>query len=923
MGKSEREYVWCTCSLCLRHGPDGIIQTVRTHRAHALADSSQHNNVSLPAPHPPVDLTPSMQSGGFIESSLSPSHVAVSQLSSSAKAHQLDSASDIEEDFFDPLVASEVLQNRSRSPDQFQWHLTDRDHSLPRRSQSRTFCFSSDSEDESDADCGVLPTHTTPYESSEDEDTQSNSDPESDPEDLTTDPLFCSRSSIFEAFQSGDKSALDDENSEPWAFDDHPAIRNAYIRAFVGAAFDGMTRNAVVNMLNGSRVILESAAAAGVDFPGLANFTRTLPTVENRCTKQDCSGSLYTVKRLSNGSEKRIPVLTLPFVPPEKALQRMCLQPGKVAQWQEWRGPLDSVGQRYAAFPDPDKPMSDISDGWGWRAIQAGLERRRNGSWEIRDVDVSELKQQFVALPNGLVVQININWFQAVKGACHSTGAIDYTMGFFSMYMERPSHNPSIRIHVQIATDVSDLPASRKTSELNRRDPWRYLKYAFRARDASAEVAEEISRRRGVRFSVMDDLVNWLPGVTGLFDMMHCIFGTMIKHLCKNILYKNGMIDTEGAQKLEEFMSKLIWPSSISRLPPSVARGAGSIKADQWRSHITVFFVGLFMAWQVNGEIPDIDAPPSPPNTKNAAAQAAQEKLVRSRMLEHLMATNPNPTQEEIDEIKNVTMNLRTKSSVDAVHSNGQRKNGLGCTAILFQEQLLKHGPAPGCWAFAYERNNGLLGRFNHNGHSGGEMEGTMMRGWWKATLIQDLISRLEAIPNRGPEDADSLALLKSYLKGGTSERKGTLQNYISMVQTKSNPDEVQFPRFPQTKILRELGPGYFNLVFTYLKQLWSPEITVLPDVSSASRVDEISFSGDVESFSHVWVRRRRYGAAQEHRGQSAQYAYIDARVPVRIQHIFRVQHKLVERRKLVAAFAIIQRFRPSTTITDFPWDLW
>lgn len=125
--------------------------------------------------------------------------------------------------------------------------------------------------------------------------------------------------------------------------------------------------------------------------------------------------------------------------------------------------------------------------------------------------------------------------------------------------------------HAQIGSDVSDLPASRKTSglvsftskhfmcdrcdtpfyglvdpesfkststpsidalkrthnssALNPREPSRYLKYAFRARDASAEVAEEITRRRGVRWSAMDGLVNWLPGDTGLFDMMHCIFG--------------------------------------------------------------------------------------------------------------------------------------------------------------------------------------------------------------------------------------------------------------------------------------------------------------------------------------------------------------------------------------------------------------
>ncbi|KAJ7348718.1 hypothetical protein DFH08DRAFT_698508, partial [Mycena albidolilacea] len=236
----------------------------------------------------------------------------------------------------------------------------------------------------------------------------------------------------------------------PSAFNDHPAIRNAYTRAFVGAAFEGMTRNAAANMLEGSRVIFLSAEASGSEFQGFSHFARTLPTVEKQlgvstdeliiylflcptcwkphfpaelarlespdCKERDCDGKLYTVKRLSSGAEKRTPL-------------------GKVSQWQEWRGPDDGAGKRepsklkgYAAFPDPNKPMTDITDGWGWRAIQAGLERRRNGVWEVRDVDVLELKQQFVALPNGIVIQIHIDWFQAIKNGCHSTGAMYATI---------------------------------------------------------------------------------------------------------------------------------------------------------------------------------------------------------------------------------------------------------------------------------------------------------------------------------------------------------------------------------------------------------------------------------------------------------------------------------------------------------------
>jgi hypothetical protein len=55
-------------------------------------------------------------------------------------------------------------------------------------------------------------------------------------------------------------------------------------------------------------------------------------------------------------------------------------------------------------------PMTDIYDGWGWRAIQAGLERRRGGPWTVQDIWVTELDQRFVSLPCGLVWQMNIDW---------------------------------------------------------------------------------------------------------------------------------------------------------------------------------------------------------------------------------------------------------------------------------------------------------------------------------------------------------------------------------------------------------------------------------------------------------------------------------------------------------------------------------
>jgi hypothetical protein len=242
---------------------------------------------------------------------------------------------------------------------------------------------------------------------------------------------------------------------------------------------------------------------------------------------------------------------------------------------------------------------------------------------------------------------------------------------------------------------------------------------------------------------------------------------------------------------MEAFFKRLIWPQSVSRLPPSVcfaflvfsfvhrvcvqiAQGKGSVKADQWRSQVGILFVALFDAWQVDGEIPDINAPESAPNTKNAAAQAAAEKLLRARLLENLKSKNPNPSEVEINQIKSATMDRSLRRHYDNVvefsvatrtltsYSISPNDVKRGCAALCrsaqtwarmgchltpyyhlcmhLEPQFLRLGPCPGWWVFPYERNNGFLGRFNHNGHSGGEMEGTMMRGWWKTIFIQDLV---------------------------------------------------------------------------------------------------------------------------------------------------------------------------------------
>lgn len=181
------------------------------------------------------------------------------------------------------------------------------------------------------------------------------------------------------------------------------------------------------------------------------------------------------------------------------------------------------------------------------------------------------------------------------------------------------------------------------------------------------------------------------------------------------------------------------------------------------------------MAWEVDGEIPDDEAPPSSPDTKIAAAQARLEKLLRERRLSTLLAEDPDSTEGEMQEARQATMNrsyvrhydtmVQFSAAVRVLTSRSLSPNDVirGCSGLArscqswaemgchltpyyhlaqhMESQFLQFGPCYGWWVYAYERNNGWLGRTRHNQHSGGELEATMMRRWWKTKFIQDLVS--------------------------------------------------------------------------------------------------------------------------------------------------------------------------------------
>lgn len=248
----------------------------------------------------------------------------------------------------------------------------------------------------------------------------------------------------------------------PRALQDDPLVRSCYITAYLQHAHHHVSDASIALQLKSDRNrLLHVRSETGKEILGLDTMATTRLAAQRRlgldpdklidyyfvcdqcwhrhpmseldtlpspeCTHTGCSGTLYHIRNLSENRTRRVPQKILPTSKLIPAVRRMMRRPGKIDELNEWRregdapGPdpplAEPPGDGYAAFPNGDHRLHDITDGWGFRAVPAFLRRQHgrndHGHWEFEDVNVhpTGVSQRFVALPNGLLFVINIDWY--------------------------------------------------------------------------------------------------------------------------------------------------------------------------------------------------------------------------------------------------------------------------------------------------------------------------------------------------------------------------------------------------------------------------------------------------------------------------------------------------------------------------------
>ncbi|KAJ7226424.1 hypothetical protein C8J57DRAFT_1535229 [Mycena rebaudengoi] len=244
MGTSDGQYTYCTCTLCLLVSPDGDKQTIRTEKAHLIADRKRAITRTI------AEASAGSNSSAHICSHTPPRLPSPINSELQRRIPSPQPLPDIDDNSDDDLFQFEQspadVQDMGELGD-FQWSIDDEECDNGRAPSY--FHFSSDSEDDN---VDFLANNTPSSSDEEDEPVEAGSD-NVDVDDIRTDPLFRSQQSLFDAFQPGSDPLPENIPAKPWAFDDHPAIHNACI---YWAEFCGQTRGCTLREKRGGYTLL-------------------------------------------------------------------------------------------------------------------------------------------------------------------------------------------------------------------------------------------------------------------------------------------------------------------------------------------------------------------------------------------------------------------------------------------------------------------------------------------------------------------------------------------------------------------------------------------------------------------------------------------------------------------------------------------
>ena len=242
-----------------------------------------------------------------------------------------------------------------------------------------------------------------------------------------------------------------------------------------------------------------------------------------------------------------------------------------------------------------------------------------------------------------------------------------------------------------------------------------------------------IEKSYGIRYSVLNELPYFDPIRFTVVDPMHNLFLGTAKRCMENWT-RNNILTKDDLQLIEKRMSELVAPHSMGRLPLKISSSFAGFSADQWRNW-TVCYSPIAL----RGILPREHL-----QYWLLFVKACALFCIRSLHKENITTAH-----------QYLVMFCKKYEEV-----NGS----FACTPNMhlhlhLKDCLLDYGPPYAFWCFAFERYNGILGKFPTNMKN---IEPQLMK---KCLLLQELHSK--SFPVEGNCFKDILSTHLPMLSGG------------------------------------------------------------------------------------------------------------------------------------------------------------
>ncbi|KAF7368203.1 hypothetical protein MVEN_00139900 [Mycena venus] len=185
-------------------------------------------------------------------------------------------------------------------------------------------------------------------------------------------------------------------------------------------------------------------------------------------------------------------------------------------------------------------------------------------------------------------------------------------------------------------------------------------------------------------------------------------------------------INKESLRFVQEVIAKTVKPAWVNHVPKNYGeKGAGSIKADEWRLLATIYLpIALVILWGEQAKHAEL-------LKQSMALFQAITIVCRFGMRGDRASRFRNFIKEWVDKLYSCHPHV-------AIH----KKRTIVHMAFHIYDFLLLFGPIVGWWCFPIERLIGVLQKINSNNHVGGEHEKTVVTTWMRSVNLRRWINR-------------------------------------------------------------------------------------------------------------------------------------------------------------------------------------